>query len=115
MFYTATNDTGDYSFTKLPPGNYILHVPNQPNKTVAASGGKITGQMALPARVAKAANANAKTKVMQGKRYVWVPATTGSNIGGNWVEVGQLAEDSHAGALVESEQRRNLSRQRQGN
>src|SRR3954466_6933391 len=115
MFYTATNAAGAYSFTKLPPGNYILHVPNQPNKTVAASGGKITGQMVLPARVAKAANANAKTKVTQGKRYVWVPAATGSNIGGNWVEVGQVAEDLHAGDLMESEQRRNLSRQRPGN
>jgi hypothetical protein len=40
---------------------------------------------------------------------------TGSNIGGNWVEVGQLAEDSRAGEAMEAEQRRNLSRQRQGN
>src|SRR4051794_19145846 len=115
MFYTATNASGAYSFTKLPPGNYILHVPNQSNKTVAASGGKITGQMVLPARVAKAANANARTKVTEGKRYVWVPAATGSNIGGNWVEVGQVSEDLHAGDLMESEQRRNLSRQRPGN
>jgi hypothetical protein len=115
MFYAATNATGAYSFAKLPAGNYILHVPNQPNKTVAAASGKITGQLALPARVAKAVNANSKTKVAQGKRYVWVPAMTGSNIGGNWVEVGQLAEDSRAGEAMEAEQRRNLSRQRQGN
>src|SRR5689334_7626802 len=54
MFYAATNASGAYTFTKLPAGNYILHVPNQPNKTVAATGGKITGQLVLPARVAKA-------------------------------------------------------------
>src|SRR3954471_9060256 len=115
MFYTATNATGAYSFAKLPPGNYILHVPNQPNKTVAAADGKITGQLSLAPKVAKAVNANSKTKDTQGKRYVWVPAATGSNIGGNWVEVGQIADDRHAGDLMESEQKRNLSRQRPGN
>jgi len=115
MFYTATNASGGYSFSKLPPGNYILHVPNQPNKTVAATSGKITGQFTLPAKAAKAVSANSKTKVTQGKRYVWVPATTGTNIGGNWVEVGQLADDSRAGDFVEAEQKRSLSRQRGGN
>jgi hypothetical protein len=115
MFYTATNATGAYSFAKLPPGNYILHVPNQPNKTVAAADGKITGQLTVAPKVAKAVNANSKTKDTQGKRYVWVPAATGSNIGGNWVEVGQIVEDSRAGDALEAEQRRNLSRQRPGN
>ena len=116
MFYAATNATGAYSFTKLPPGNYILHVPNQPNKTVAAASGKITGQMTLPSRVAKAVNTNSKTKVTQGKRYVWVPAQTGSNIGGNWVEVGQVAQDDpHATEIMEQELNRNRSRQRPGN
>ena len=116
MFYAATNANGAYSFSKLPPGNYILHVPNQPNKTVAATNGKITGQMPLPAKVAKAASQNAQTKVTQGKRYVWVPAATGSHIGGNWVEVGQVAnDDPNATRVIEDELRRNNSRQRQGN
>jgi hypothetical protein len=115
MFYTATNATGAYSFAKLPPGNYILHVPNQPNKTVAAADGKITGQLTVASKVAKAVSANSKTMVTRGKRYVWVPAATGSNIGGNWVEVGQIVEDSRAGDALEAEQRRNLSRQRPGN
>src|SRR3954467_7682642 len=110
MFYTATNAAGAYSFTKLPPGNYILHVPSQPNKTVAAVGGKITGQLTLAPKVAKAVNANSKTRVTQGKRYVWVAATTGSNIGGNWVEVGQIAYDERAGETLDNEVHRNVSR-----
>src|SRR4051794_23666341 len=110
MFYTATNATGAYSFAKLPPGNYILHVPNQPNKTVAAADGKITGQVTLAPKVAKAVNANSKTKITQGKRYVWVAATTGSNIGGNWVEVGQIAYDERAGETLDNEVHRNVSR-----
>lgn len=46
----------------------------------------ITGQVSSGG--AATANSNAKTKIVNGKRYVWVEAETGSHLGGRWVEEG---------------------------
>ena len=56
--------------------------------TASAITGKVTTtQVAVqPAKGAQAVKAN--VKVMNGKRYVWVPGTLGSNMSGRWVEEG---------------------------
>ena len=35
-----------------------------------------------------AATSNANVKIINGKRYVWMPAVTGSNMPGRWVPEG---------------------------
>ncbi|MDQ2919309.1 MAG: hypothetical protein M3R10_05475 [Verrucomicrobiota bacterium] len=47
----------------------------------------ISGQVAQAGGEFTTANGT-KVKVMNGKRYVWVGPTTGSNMGGRWVEEG---------------------------
>ena len=51
------------------------------------SGLNITGQVA-EVGVAEAGAGNAKVKIINGKRYVWVGSEMGSNLGGRWVEEG---------------------------
>lgn len=51
----------------------------------------ITGQVTDGAGVK---NLNAKTRVMNGKNYVWMPPETGSNMGGRWVEEGSVMPSS---------------------
>ncbi|MEP6956120.1 MAG: hypothetical protein ABI883_04790 [Chthoniobacterales bacterium] len=51
----------------------------------------ITGQVTDGAGVK---NLNAKTKVINGKNYVWMPPETGSNMGGRWVEEGSVMPSS---------------------
>lgn len=53
------------------------------------SGLKITGQIAPDQGVAAAISG--KVKVINGKRYVWVKARTGSNLGDHWEEEGLAA------------------------
>lgn len=52
------------------------------------AGLNITGQV-VPANVTAASSGNAKTKIVNGKKYVWIGPETGSNMGGRWVEEGQ--------------------------
>lgn len=59
-------------------------------KVEVGSGLNITGQVA-PAGAAMAGSGNAKVKVENGKRYVWVEGETGSNIRGRWVEEGTVS------------------------
>jgi hypothetical protein len=56
-------------------------------KVDVAAGMNISGQVAA-AGAAMASSGNSNVKVMNGKRYVWVKAETGSNLGGRWVEEG---------------------------
>lgn len=58
---------------KVPVGNG-LNITGQ----VAAGGGDVV------------TDGSRKVKVMKGKRYVWVGAETGSNMGGHWVEEGSV-------------------------
>jgi hypothetical protein len=53
-------------------------------KVTVESGLKITGQIATDQVVASLVSS--KVKVIDGKRYVWVNARTGSNLGDHWEE-----------------------------
>lgn len=55
-------------------------------KISVEAGLKITGQVATDHAVAAAVSG--KVKVINGKRYVWVKARTGSNLGDHWEEEG---------------------------
>jgi hypothetical protein len=58
--------------------------------TSAISGKVTTTKVAVkPGQGSEAVKAN--VKVMNGKRYVWVPGSLGSNMGGRWVEEGTEA------------------------
>lgn len=59
-------------------------------KVEVGRGLNITGQVATNL-AAVTASGNAKVKVMNGKRYVWVEGETGSHMGGRWVEEGTPA------------------------
>ncbi len=61
------------------------------------SNAKVTGQVSIAGAALAAENAaapsgtekvKANVKVINGKRYVWVPGAIGSNMGGKWVEEG---------------------------
>lgn len=57
-------------------------------KVDVGAGLNITGQV-VTGQIAGAAGAgggNAKTKMMNGKKYIWVGPETGSHMGGHWVE-----------------------------
>ena len=57
-------------------------------KVDVPAGTNITGQVATGGTTAAASASNAKTKVVNGKTYVWMGPETGSNMGGQWVEEG---------------------------
>lgn len=111
-FSTPVLDAGQYviqfNSRGIKPGNYSLVTSAGKKKMVAeavpaqkfAAGGvamrldvdkglNITGQVTTgkPGTLA-ATSGNVKVKMINGKRYIWVAATTGSNMGGRWVEEG---------------------------
>lgn len=56
-------------------------------KVDVGAGLNITGQVVSGQLAAgSAAASNAKTKMVNGKKYIWVGPETGSNMGGHWVE-----------------------------
>lgn len=65
-------------------------------KLDVGAGLNITGQVVSGALRggATATAGNAKVKVVNGKRYIWVGPETGSNMGGRWVEEGQAGAAS---------------------
>lgn len=76
---TADSVAGD----KLAKGGVAM-------KLDVGAGLNITGQVVNgPIGGAQtAAGSNARVKIVNGKRYVWVGPETGSNMGGRWVEEG---------------------------
>ncbi|HMJ06821.1 MAG TPA: carboxypeptidase-like regulatory domain-containing protein [Chthoniobacterales bacterium] len=60
-------------------------------KVEVGHGLNITGQVAAGDAAVLASTGGAKVKVMNGKRYVWLAAETGSHMGGRWVEEGSAA------------------------
>ena len=109
----GTNATGAFVTTKLQPGNYVVQlnaknaevkgrhyaiVVSAGTKKVAANavpGEKFTGGgVALRVAVGPGLNINgqiaeeAKAAMKNGKKMVWIPPITGSNMPGRWVEEG---------------------------
>ncbi len=109
-FATPTLPTGEYTVQLNSKGalsgNYALVVAAGKQKTVseAVSGSTFSkGGVAMRIKVGsgvgitgqvtdgeKAHNLNSKVKIMNGKRMVWQPQETGSNMGGRWVEEGSV-------------------------
>lgn len=62
----------------------------------------ITGQVSTGGTAtAQNTSGNAKVKVVNGKRYIWVVSETGSNMGGHWVEEGSPAARNVIGTTTE--------------
>ena len=80
-------------------------------KVTVGSGLNITGQVATDQVVAWAGSA--KVKVINGKRYVWVKARTGSNIGDHWEEE-NLAPGHNIVRMDEMDLRKLLDRAYEG-
>jgi hypothetical protein len=80
-------------------------------KVTVGPGLKITGQVATDQGLALAGSA--KVKVINGKRYVWVKARTGSNIGDHWEEE-NLAPGHNIVRMEEMDLRKLMDRQFEG-
>ena len=80
---TSTDAHGHYLSANLPAGIYKVDL--LVNSVVKASIKNV------PANTAKSAQLNfaltAKTMAKSSKHFVWMPAQTGTHIGGRWVEV----------------------------
>jgi hypothetical protein len=73
-------------------------------KVTVGPGLKITGQVAK--EEARAGGGVSPSRVIEGKRYFWVIAETGSNRGGHWVEEGMAPAGNLIGATSEDIRRR---------
>lgn len=71
----------------------------------AGKGVNITGQVSsgkmAPAKAVKMSG-NAKIKIVDGKKYIWVGPATGSNIGGHWEEEGRASAQNVQGVDSQS-------------
>ena len=93
---TRTDANGRYVATDLQPGTYRVTVlvngavqaSINNTKTRASNATRLNFQLESGSASAKPVGAK------KGKRLVWVPANTGSHVGGRWVEV----EDGGAAA-----------------
>ena len=88
LFKTVKTDaSGHYISNALPAGNY--RVTLIVNGAVKASVSNTKTKLGAPTQLnfelksTSASQASAK----KGKNYIWVPPTTGSHLGGRWVEV----------------------------
>lgn len=97
---TQTDAKGHYSYNGLPVGTYRVSLVV--NSAVKASINNVTTKLGDPTKLnfdlkttkGSAATASAK----KAKHYVYVPAETGSNMGGRWVEVDDNGDATTAGA-----------------
>jgi Carboxypeptidase regulatory-like domain len=101
LFGTAKTDVnGHYTSAALPAGTYRVTlmvngvVKASINNTKTKAGGPT--ELNFDLKPASASQASASGK--KGKNYVWIPPTTGSHLGGRWVEVDDTGNVSGAGA-----------------
>ena len=80
-------------------------------KITVEPGMKITGQLAHDQSMAAAVSG--KIKLIKGKRYAWVRAQTGSNLGDHWVEE-SLAPARNVGSMSTDKLRRMQDRSFEG-
>ena len=83
---TKTGANGRYTSDALPGGTYrVTLIVNGVAKASVNTKTKIGGptELNFDLKPVSASQASAK----KGKNYVWVPPTTGSHLGGRWVEV----------------------------
>lgn len=95
-----TDGNGRYAADGLPAGVYrttlLVNGAVKASITNTKTKADQRTQLNFDLKPVPASQANAATK--SGKHMVWVPATTGSHIGGNWVEVDENGSAA-AGAL----------------
>jgi hypothetical protein len=115
-FATGKLQPGEYvvqfNSGNLPKDDYALVISAGKQKVVAdavgaekfAAGGvamkinvgndlNITGQL-TSARAGAVGAKGGKVRMINGKRYVWVTSSTGSNLGGRWVEEGSARAEN---------------------
>jgi hypothetical protein len=80
-----TDARGHYASANLPAGTYRVDV--LVNAVVKASIKNVAANTAEPAQLNFALTG--KTMAKNAKHFVWVPADTGTHIGGRWVEVNE--------------------------
>jgi hypothetical protein len=94
-----TDASGHYISDALPAGTYRATLIV--NGAVKASINNTKTKLGAPTQLnfelkpASASQASAK----KGKNYIWVPPTTGSHLGGRWVEVDDNSNSPPAGSL----------------
>ncbi|MFN2541787.1 MAG: carboxypeptidase-like regulatory domain-containing protein [Chthoniobacterales bacterium] len=96
---TKTDANGRFVASDLQPGTYrvtllvngVVQSSINNTKTKAATATRLNFQLA-------SAGAAKSVAAKKGKRLVWVPANTGSHVGGRWVEV-EEGGAAAAGAL----------------
>jgi hypothetical protein len=93
---TSTDAHGHYLFANLPNG--IYKVDCLVNSVLKASIKNVSAKGTKPAQLSFALTG--KTMAKGGKHFVWVPANTGTNIGGRWVEVDE-AGNTNSGDRVQ--------------
>lgn len=80
-------------------------------KIQVGAGIQISGQVLNDEAIAKAGGP--KYRVIDGKRYLWVSARTGTNLAGKWVEEGS-ARDGTISAWSSSELQKKMDRGGEG-
>ncbi|MEO5720924.1 MAG: hypothetical protein ABIR71_05565 [Chthoniobacterales bacterium] len=113
-FATPTLPSGDYTVQlnsrNALSSSYALVIAAGKQKSVSdavegskfSKGGvamriKVGNSMGITGQVTEGAtahNLNAKIKIINGKRHVWMPPETGSHMGGRWVEEGSMMPSS---------------------
>ena len=95
--YTASADavTGE----KLTDVGVLMrmNVPVQASITGQIAAGGTAPKLATAAKSAKSADSNAKVKVINGKRYIWVQPMKSTLEGGHWEEEGSAAAQQASG------------------
>jgi hypothetical protein len=101
LFKTVKTDkSGRYVSDGLAPGVYrvTLMVNGAVKASIKNTTTKADRQTQLNFDLKAAAPSQASGSAKSGKHMVWVPSTTGSHIGGRWVEVDETG-NADAGAL----------------
>jgi hypothetical protein len=90
LFKTVKTDaSGRYISDALPAGTYrvTLVVNGAVKASINNTKTKLGGPTELNFELKPASASRAPAPGKKGKNYIWVPPTTGSHLGGRWVEV----------------------------
>jgi hypothetical protein len=100
LFGTAKTDAnGHYTSAALPAGTYrVTLIVNGAMKASINNTKTKTGPTELNFDLKPASASQAAASGKKGKHYVWVPPTTGSHLGGRWVEVDDTGNVTGTGA-----------------